>query len=234
MQASSFYTPPLSKTNKIMIISVVAFFLLGAILKTQGIQLAFLMGLQSDSFFSGHLYQIITYPWINFSLLGVIFECLLIWFLGGELEMVWGRRTYLEFLGASILSAALVFLILSTSFFPTAPPLIGISGVCYAICMAYAVLYPERRLMFMLIFPLAAKWFCLIMIGILLYMGLFDAYGQSSFAHLAAMGGGFLFLKLKSQKARTGRWFGSFKTKKSQHLYIIKDDDKGPKPPTYH
>jgi len=60
MQGQQFYTPPLSKINKILIVSAVAVFLLQSMLGMgAGIRIESFLGLSGSGFFSGHIYQLI-------------------------------------------------------------------------------------------------------------------------------------------------------------------------------
>jgi membrane associated rhomboid family serine protease len=129
------------------------------------------LALSSDGFSSGLIYQLITYPFIEASFMGLLFEGLLLWFIGSELESKWGRKFYIEFFLISILSVAPLYLILSKTLGLSAP-LMGITGFNYALLVAYAIIYSERQLMFMMIFPMKAKYFCLLLAGIQLYTGL--------------------------------------------------------------
>jgi membrane associated rhomboid family serine protease len=224
MQAG-FQAPPLSKTNKIIIIALVVIFILSQISKGA---LGSYLALSLSGISSGLVFQMITYPFIEASFMGLLFECLLLWFIGSELENKWGRKFYIEFFLVSVLSVAPLYLILSKTLGLTAP-LMGITGFNYALLVAYAIIYSERQLMFMMIFPLKAKYFCMLLAGIQLYTGFFSGAGAVSFSHLAAMGFAFLFLKYKSAKSR-GLSFSSVKQemhkqKMKSKLRIVTDEE---------
>jgi membrane associated rhomboid family serine protease len=240
MEARQLYVPPMGKYTKIIIIATVAVTVLNAISTKLGVSLVPYLGLSSATFFQGLVYQVVTYPFINHGLLGLVFECLLLWFLGSELEHTWGPKTYLGFLMASSLGGAIIFVLLGSTLLHSLSYngfIFGLSGVGYALCLAYAICFSERYLTFMLIFPMKAKWFCLILMGILLYSGFFGSGSeiQTSWGHLAAMGTGYLYLVLKTSnklpkiKALN---FLKFKKKKAD-LYIVRDDDDD-NPPTFH
>jgi membrane associated rhomboid family serine protease len=237
MQASQLHVPPLTRINKTIIIASVAVFVLNSLLAMNDMALSPYLGLSNAMLSKGHIYQLITYPFVAQGLMGLIFECLLLWFLGSELESIWGERTYILFLISSSLTAAIIYLTLGLlqvgSF--ASYPLMGLAGLGYSMCLAYAIMFSDRYLTFMLIFPMKAKWFCAIMVGILLYSGVFSAAGATSWAHLAAMAGGLGFLRYKAYQKSSSKDPRSAKRLKkasSSHLYIVKDDDEGP--PTYH
>lgn len=232
MQAG-FQAPPLTKTNKVMIITLVVLFILNQL--TKGVLSSYL-ALSFNGFSSGLLTQIITYPFIEASFMGLLFEGLLLWFIGSELESRWGRKFYLQFFLVSVLSVVPIYLILSKTLGMYAP-LMGITGFNYALLVAYAIIYSERQLMFMMIFPMKAKYFCMLLAGIQLYTGFFSGSGAVSFSHLAAMGFAFLFLKYRSAKAR-GMSLNSMredlykknhKKKMKSKLRIVSDEEPMPK-----
>lgn len=242
------HSPPLTRVNKYLIIVCVGLFLLNAItLAFFKFPLIGFLGLSPGMVTSGHIYQFLTYPFITDSFFAILFECLLLWYLGSELESLWGEKTYLKFLAASVLGAGLVYFLLSITVFrglTLVANFHGLTGFCYSLCLAYAIIYSDRYLNFMLIFPMKAKWFCTIMMAILLYLALTSG-DKSAWGHLAAMGSGFLYLKFKASKMSGKPMFGNpsaflqklrTKSKKRKHpveLYIIKDDDDDDRP-TYH
>ena len=187
-----------------------------------------------NDFFQGHIYQVLTYFLVSDGLLSVLFECLLIWFLGCELESLWGERFYLKFMATCLATEAVVFLLISL-FSSTSIPLIGISGFAYGLIVAYGILYSDRQMLFMLIFPMKAKWFCALLGGILLYTGIFSPYAKASWAHLAAMVGAFAFLRYQAYLKQNGGRFRISRKKNPNkvHLYVIKDEDDE-NGPTFH
>jgi len=220
-----FSAPQLGHINKILISTMLAFFLLHSI----GIHFfswspVSWFGLSSSMFWHGHFYQIISYPLVQTELLHFIFDALLFWFLGSELESQWGVRTFLFFLLCSSIGGGVFFLVLSF-FTTTALPLYGPLGLTSSLCLGYAMVYKDRYLSFMFIFPMKAMHFCMLLIAIQLYLAIFSTHGLLALAHLGSMGGGYLYLRCKSWKIRRkNRTF----TRKMSHLHLVgseKEDD---------
>lgn len=84
-------------------------------------------------------------------------------------------------------------------------PMVGASGAIYGLLLAFAVLYPNEKLM--LIFfpvPIKAKYFIPIMVLIEFYMGYKNVGNIAHFAHL---GGGLIgFLLARNWKKNLYRW----------------------------
>ncbi|MDD0852212.1 rhomboid family intramembrane serine protease [Halobacteriovorax sp. GB3] len=234
-----FQMPPITKTNKILMIGVVALFLLNSLLlKFSGFSLLGIFGLSPVKLLSGHIYQLVTYPLVNSSLMSVIFDCLLLWFLGCELERMWGTRRYLNFILTTIVGAGILYTVIMSLFFSgnmiAMYPFSGLGGLASAMCVAYAVLFPTRLFSFMMIFPIQAKYFCLILIGMSLYSGFFTPGGAGAWGQLGAMLCGFLWMIFVANKGGGLPKFGNKKKsrpKSRANLHIVKDEDE--KPPRY-
>lgn len=233
MQGQQIYVPPLTKVNKYILIAIGGSFLIQSLLQTAGgVSLINYMGLSTDGFLSGYVHSIFTYPLVQTGLMGVIFDGLIIWFIGSELESKWGTKDYSIFLASSVLVAGFIYLVFSKLFFSSFLPLVGVNGISYALLLAFAILFPDRILTFMLIFPMKAKYFCMILMGILLFNG-FISQAQTAWGHLGAMLGGFAYMYWITKSRATGRSgkvLNLFKKKNRNNLYIVKDDNAPNKP----
>lgn len=234
-------TPPLTKIHKILIGLLVAGFLGNAISsKFIGVSLLPIFGLTLSGISSGMIWQPFTYTFLNTGLFSLLFDCLILWFLGYELERLWGERFYLKYLAFGVVTGAIVYLILGFAFFSQnygGVPLFGATGLGLLLLLAYGLLYPEREFLFMFVFPIKAKYFCLILGGIQLYSAVFSANGQAAWAHLASMGGGFAYLRGLSWLAKHQRESGVKKKDAAKRKFRVIQGDREekatPKDPKY-
>lgn len=250
MQGTQMNIPKLSRANRFIIGTLVGSFLVQAILKSSmGINLAPYLGLSPGRFFNGYIYQILTYPLLSRGLLEIVFNALIIWFIGSELETLWGRKKYLSFLASAIITAGVVYLFIGFFFLSNTAvfgyPLGGFAGLASALCVGYAILFPDQTFTFMLIFPMKAKYFCMILIGMELYQGFFSPGAAQAWGHLGAILGGYLYMLVVSHPATKNILGGGGgiqarrrKTKlERSHLSIVKDKEdekKDDDPPVYH
>jgi membrane associated rhomboid family serine protease len=65
---------------------------------------------------------------------------------GSELERLWGRKRYLQFLLAGVLAAAVAQLLI-TWFTGSPVPTVGASGALFALLLAFGMLFPNRIIM---------------------------------------------------------------------------------------
>ncbi len=235
MMESKFYVPPLGKINKIILITTGGLFLCSSIFEVMlSMQLTPILGLRANSFWSGQIYQIFTYPLIATGLINFVFNGLILWFIGSTFEITWGEKRYVSFLVCSSMGGGIFFLLISALFFHNSPlafyPLSGLSGTCSALCIAYATIYPNRLVTFMLLFPMKAKTFCCILIGIELYQGLFSPGGILSWGHIGTMMSGFLMLLYFARKRlQRPKFLEALTKKKKHHFKIINGEKKSPR-----
>ncbi len=234
---NQMYTPPMTKINKIIIWSTGACFLVATILKAIGaFSLVQFLGLSANGLFHGLIYQLFTYPFVETEILQVVFNCLVVWLIGGEMEMKWGQKVYIRFLLLTVLGVGLVYSLVNLLFFFGTPnyfaSLHGLSGINFALLIAYAMLYPDRPMAFMMVFPMKAKTFCWILAGMEAYFAVMPGF-RNSWAHLLAMGFSFLIIHFQSNPLIKKALHTSWKPRSSgkKHLYVVKDDDQ--KPPKY-
>ena len=149
----------------------------------------------------GWIWQPVTYLFLHKRLMHILFNMLAVWMFGVELERRWGTRAFTTYyfvtgIGAGlsvVLVSLLPFAVTRTSYLI---PTIGASGAVYGLLMAWAILFPHRVLMFMMMFPLPARVYALLMGAIAFYSALGSSGSTvSHFAHLGGLAVGYVYLK---------------------------------------
>lgn len=177
--------PPLTTAVKqLLIINVLVFF--GArILLPPGGEILAMAPPGSEAF---RPFQIITHMFMHGSFPHLLFNMLMLFFLGPMVEQGLGAKKFLILYLVSGFGALLGhFAISPFAGFPISG-VWGASGAVYGVLVAFAMLFPNVQLM--LLFPpipIKAKWLALILIVIGLVSG-FGGY-QSGIAHFAHLGG---------------------------------------------
>ncbi len=102
------------------------------------------------------VWQPFTYIFLHGGLLHLLLNMLWLWMFGRELELVWGKRRFLNFFFLCGVGAGLIeMLVKAIPMFwgerPSDVPTIGASGAIFGILMANAILFPDRRVW---LFPL--------------------------------------------------------------------------------
>jgi membrane associated rhomboid family serine protease len=141
-------------------------------------------------------FQVITYAFLHGSLGHLFFNMVGMWTFGSELERLWGQKRFLQFLGASVLTAAgaqLLVTWLLGSFYPT----VGISGGLFGLLLAFGMMFPHRTVMLIIPpIPLKARTLVIAYGALELLLGVTGSQeGVAHFAHLGGMLGGFLMIR---------------------------------------
>ena len=141
-------------------------------------------------------WQLVTYAFLHGGVAHLGLNMFALWMFGRDCERALGPRRYLALYFAAVLSAAATQLAVATWSRATYPT-IGASGGVFGVLLAFAVLYPQRRIM--LLFPPIPMpaWLFVTLYGLIeLSNGVLgtDA-GVAHFAHLGGMLGAGLMLR---------------------------------------
>lgn len=171
------------------------------------------------------IWQIGTYMFLHsYNIFHIVFNLLLLWWLGSELEQRWGSRFFLTYYLVSGIGAGAIYTLcilahglITGSFAGFTSPVVGASGAIFGLMLAYGIIFGERVVYFMMMFPMRAKYFVMILGAIEVATLLNSGIGGSDVANLAHLGGivsGFLFLqgytrfqqrRWRKQSGRRGR-----------------------------
>ena len=164
----------------------------------------------------------------------IFFNGLMLWFFGSELEKHWGARFFTTYFFVCGVGAAVVYClgvavyaIISGNQTPMIIPVLGASGALFGLLVAYGIVFSERIIYFMGLFPMKAKHFALIAAALDLSSLLTTGFSGTEVAYLCHIGGavvGFLYLwghtrmKLGKTKAKLKKSTGS--------LRLVVDNEK--------
>lgn len=203
--------------------------------------------------FEGRVWQIFTYPFLHSDPLHLILNMMMLAFIASDLEFQWGRKRFLQYYFFCAVAAGLLYLLLQLWIWGgsgIATPMVGASGAIYGCLMAYGILFGERQLLFMMLFPMKAKHFIWVLAGVEFLSTVFSGRGGlSSAAHIGGMlaGLGYLWTQTRilasrrkaegaPKKRPTAARFGI--PSKKKHLKLIVDnkdeDDRDPDDQTWH
>jgi membrane associated rhomboid family serine protease len=162
------------------------------------------LGLKPVDFLTnGRLWEPVTYLFVHSprSIGHILFNMLAVWMFGTDLERRWGTSAFTTYYFITGVGAGLCTVVVSLLPFGAAEalyevPTIGASGAVYGLLLAWAMVFPQRQILFMFIFPLPARIFVLL-IGAIAFFSALSASG-GAVAHLTHLGGlviGWIYLK---------------------------------------
>jgi len=157
------------------------------------------LGLIPKLVMRGMIWQLVTYSFLHFQLLHLLFNALSLWMFGSQLESDWGSKRFLEFYFFCTVAAALTTVAMSYTHILGLSPAtttIGASGGIYGLLVAFGVLYGENEIMmFPLPFRIKAKYFVWGIVFLTLVGAIQERGGVANFAHLGGLLFGYLYLK---------------------------------------
>lgn len=181
------------------------------------------------------VWQVVTYMFFHGGFMHILWNMLTLWMFGVELERMWGTRRFLRFYFACGIGAALTVIFVAYTFGgdPNVAT-IGSSGAIYGILMAYALLFPDRLILFGFLIPIKVKYFVMIM-GAVVFMNSFVSFGSgvSQVAHLGGLvvaffilRGRWLRLKIQTPVVREFKDWKLRRARKKFEVYLRKQDSK--------
>jgi len=147
------------------------------------------------------VWQVATYLFLHGDLFHILFNLLNLWMFGVELERRWGTQAFVRYFFVTGVGAGLTVLLVSFLPFASTRAMynattIGVSGAVLAVILAWALIFKDRTLMFMMMFPLPARVYAALMAAIVFYSALGSSGGGvAHFAHLGGLVVGYFYLK---------------------------------------
>ncbi len=154
-----------------------------------------LQAIDGQSYF--HVWQIVTYAFLHSTdnIWHLLFNMFGRWMFGAEIERYVGPRRLLACYFASVITAALTQLFVPMLFGAPPGPTIGASGGVFGLILAYAVMFPKRKVAVYFLIPMPTWLFATLYAGIELFQGVTGSQsGVAHFAHLGGMVGSALVL----------------------------------------
>jgi membrane associated rhomboid family serine protease len=122
-------------------------------------------------------------------ILHILFNMLMLWMFGSEIERLWGTRKFLKFYFAMGIGAGIFTVIVTPH---STIPVIGASGAVLAVLIAFAVLWPNRMVLLWFLIPIKVKYLMMLIVGMDLLVVMAGA--SDGVAHWTHLGGALLGL----------------------------------------
>ncbi len=187
------------------------------------------------------LWQPFTYIFLHGGLFHLLINMLFLWMFGRELELVWGKKRFLNFfflcgVGAGLIEILVKVTPLLWGHRPSDIPTIGASGAIFGILMANAILFPDRRIW---LFPLPVTIPMRPYVAVMAAIEFFGTLGSGgdAVAHVCHLGGmlvGYIYLRrgsfLYSVRNSVSDWQHK-RNRKRFDVYISKHKNEPPSRP---
>jgi membrane associated rhomboid family serine protease len=151
-----------------LIATVILLSAFGSLLERLGVPILTYTVLIPRDVWRGEVWRIVTWAPLELNFLGLIFGCLLLYFIGPDLVRRWGtRRFFLNFLGGAALVGALTCLI-GRFLWPDVSriPYMGLWPMEEAMIIAWATLFRDRQILVFFMLPIAGRNLVILTIAI--------------------------------------------------------------------
>ena len=205
----SIGVPPVTPYLKAIMVACGAVWLLQVLLTFVGFHVGSLtfeqiFGVVPWRVVRGMVWQPLTYAFLHdpHTPMHLLFNLLFLWMFGGELERFWGSRAFLRFYLVSAVGGGVLITLMGLagrwlgSPEALAASTIGASGALFGLITAYGMIFGERTVLFMLLFPMKARTMAMILFAIAFFYTFTGSGGNVS--HVGHLGGavtGYLYLK---------------------------------------
>ena len=187
------------------------------------------------------IWQPFTYIFLHGDLFHLLINMLMLWMFGRELELMWGKKRFLNYfflcgVGAGLLTIVVKFVPLLWGEPPADTPTTGASGAIFGILIANAILFPDRQIwLFPLPLMIPMRPFVAVMAAIEFFSTLRSGGdGVAHICHLSGMLIGWLYLRRGSFLFRVRNEIADWRyqrNRKKFEVYMRKSKDE---PPSRH
>lgn len=189
------------------------------------------------------IWQLFSYMFLHsMQVTHILFNMLMLWFFGAELEQRWGSKFFLIYYFTSGIGAAILYCLgvwgyaLATgSQMGLIVPVIGASGAVFGLLLAQGIIFGERIVYFFMLFPMKTRYFVALMGLVQLASMMTSGVSGGEVAYLAHLGGlvsGFICLNVKALMDRSN-WKRRSSKSKGRNLRLVVNNEKNEKPPKY-
>jgi membrane associated rhomboid family serine protease len=154
----------------------------------------------------GMIWQFLTYMFIHVDPIHLLFNMLILYFFGRELEYRWGRFNFWVFYLVTGIGAGLLHGIIGAlTGAETSAPMIGASGALFGILLAYGAYFPNQTVLVYFLFPIQMKY--LVALLIFLEVALVNRQDNiSRITHLSGLVIAYLYLTRYHRTADIRKW----------------------------
>ncbi len=187
---------------------------------------------------AGQVWRIVTWPFVQRDVLGLLFGGFMLWSLGQQLSYAWSERRFVvRFINYTVVAGVGTTLLAVVLNDPTLGH-IGIWPVVIALLVSWAMMFPDRQVNFWGVLPMTGKTLALIVVGGTILSGLFNGgvRGLTTMApHLIAIATAWLQARGLGAQRRWSQgarqwWSAREQKRRSRHLKVVKKDGSDDRP----
>lgn len=154
------------------------------------------------------VWKYVTYMFVHGGVFHILFNMMILWFMGPELERRLGTRFFWIFYLGTGIGAGLLHALVTMATGTWGSSIIGASGALYGVLLAYGCYWPDRQMLLYMVVPVKMKYLVAI-VGAMAFFSSIGAGGGGGVAHLTHLTGlifGYLLLAWHHRNFDLRRW----------------------------
>ena len=155
------------------------------------------------------LWQTFTYLFLHGGWIHILFNMLVLWMFGKDLEMDWGKNEFLIFYFVCGIGSGLITVLANIN---SSIVIVGASGSIYGVLVAYGFTYPNRTVYLYGVFPLKVKYVVL-GFGVIAFVASLSITQSkvSHITHLAGMIIGIIYILFNFRWKNIRLWYAKIR-----------------------
>ena len=160
------------------------------------------------------LWQTFTYLFLHGGWIHILFNMLVLWMFGKDLEMDWGKNEFLIFYFVCGIGSGLITVLANIN---SPIVIVGASGSIYGVLVAYGFTYPNRTVYLYGVFPLKVKYVVL-GFGVIAFVASLSITQSkvSHITHLAGMIIGIIYILFNFRWKNIRLWYTKIRLRSIQ------------------
>ena len=160
------------------------------------------------------LWQTFTYLFLHGGWIHILFNMLVLWMFGKDLEMDWGKNEFLIFYFVCGIGSGLITVLANIN---SPIVIVGASGSIYGVLVAYGFTYPNRMVYLYGVFPLKVKYVVL-GFGVIAFVASLSITQSkvSHITHLAGMIIGIIYILFNFRWKNIRLWYTKIRLRSIQ------------------
>lgn len=143
------------------------------------------------------VWRFITYQFLHGSVWHLVFNLMVLYFMGPLLEQAWGSKAFLKFYLTAGAAGGIVYTLLVILKLLPAGGMVGASGAIYGVVAVIAVMYPRMKVLLYGIIPMSMIWLVVLVVILSLINIASGTNAGGEAAHLTGLAVGFFYVKYK-------------------------------------
>ncbi|MCI0499238.1 MAG: rhomboid family intramembrane serine protease [Planctomycetales bacterium] len=148
------------------------------------------------------LWRVITYQFLHGGVWHLVFNLMVLYFMGPFVERQWGSKSFLKFYLICGAAGGVVYTLLVLFKALPAGMMVGASGGIYGVMAALAMMYPQMKVLLWGVIPMTMVRLVILLVIMSFITIAFGNNVGGEAAHLSGLAMGFLYLRYKPWAAR--------------------------------